>query len=56
MPGAICARHNRIKEELGLILQRAPTIPGVWNTYRIDGSQIGFRTSPATSPLFRDSG
>ncbi|MCU1394187.1 MAG: hypothetical protein JWM34_2615 [Ilumatobacteraceae bacterium] len=46
----LCNHHNKVKERLGLALQRDPHMPGGWITYRCDGSRIGVRTSPATSP------
>jgi hypothetical protein len=46
----LCRHHNRRKHELGLTLQRNPNMPGGWITYRCDGTRIGIRTSPATSP------
>ncbi|MCU1391456.1 MAG: hypothetical protein JWL72_4794, partial [Ilumatobacteraceae bacterium] len=48
--GVLCGHHNKAKERLGLILEHNPNMPGGWITYRCDGTRIGLRTSPATSP------
>ncbi len=52
--GPECSHHNLLNEVRGFLNQRRPGIPGGWVTMRFDGSRIGIRTSPATSPPLAD--